>query len=406
MTAYETMQQGIKAIEAGKKDEGARLLRYALRDGTLRGRVRATALNWLADATSDREEQIRLFNEVLALDPDNDYAQERLAELLTPPKPHHPPLPPDTLPGVAVELPPSLPDEKISALVAPPPPTPVYVPPGTIRPTTTPEIAAPAAPPMKQDYYVVGILDGPNGPGSGFFLTVDGLIVTTRYVVGARESVTVELEPGRQVVGQLLRSFPDIDVALIQVRQPVRDLLPLSPFDDIPANAALMVMPYQRDKLAGRRRDTGRALAPHFFPTDILQVSDAGGAPVFNDRQQVVGLITRNISSSSAYVYGVHIAAVRRCHAIYQHELRSVQNRVYCASCGYASAAATVGGFYCECCGTIMPQARDQTRQHTYSMAALYGENTHPPCPHCGAQIGTYQGTCLRCGRQSDLMRA
>jgi hypothetical protein len=123
---------------------------------------------------------------------------------------------------------------------------------------------------------------------------------------------------------------------------------------------------------------------------------------VLNDRQYVVGMITRNISSSSSYVYGVHFAAVRRCLDIYNYELRSVQNRVYCTACGYASAAVTVGGFYCESCGTVMPHARDQTRAQTPNMASLYGENTHLACTQCGARVGFYNGLCLRCGRAGE----
>ena len=62
---------------------------------------------------------------------------------------------------------------------------------------------------------IVGIRGGPNGPGSGFFLTASGIIVTTRFVVGGNESATVEFEPGHQLEARVVRSFPDIDVALL-----------------------------------------------------------------------------------------------------------------------------------------------------------------------------------------------
>jgi hypothetical protein len=404
---HQSMQQGIQAIQAGNLAEGERLLRYALKDPALRGRLRATALNWLGEIVTNRDEKIRCFEEALDADPNNDYAEERLAELLRPPKPKPSvPPPPDTLPGDTgrtVPPPDTLPGQA-SALIAPPPPAPVYVPPGTNRPAYTQAVPTtpPQAPLTVRDYYVVGIIDSPNGRGSGFFLTNAGILATTRYVVGSRETVMVEFEPGHQQVAQVIRSFPDMDVALLKVDQPVRDLLPASPFDDIPDNTPITIMSYRQDKFAGRKRETGRTLAPHLFPTDILQVPDAGGGPVLNDRQYVVGMITRNISSSSAYVYGVHIAAVRRCLDIYNYEVRSVQNRVYCTSCGYASAAATGGGYYCESCGTVMPHARNLTRAQTPSMASLYGENTQPPCTQCGARAGFYNGLCLRCGLAGD----
>ncbi|MBZ0301482.1 MAG: serine protease, partial [Anaerolineae bacterium] len=301
---------------------------------------------------------------------------------------------------------PTLPGENLDALVAPPPPMPMYAPPGTTRPLTAqavPETQARQRP--TGDYAIIGVLDGPNGPGSGFFLTTEGIVVTTRYVVGARESMTVEMEAGNRQIAQVVRSFPDLDVALLKTDQAVRTLLPLAVGDPLAENTGIVIVPYQLDRVYGRRRETGRSLAPHLFPTDIVQVPDAGGEPVFNERQMVVGMMTRNISSSSAYVYGVHIAAVQRCLDVYHYELRSVQNRVYCSSCGYASAAATVGGYYCETCGTVMPHARDQVRAQTPNMASFYGENTNAPCTQCGARAGFYDGLCLRCGRAGDPTR-
>jgi hypothetical protein len=401
---HHSMQQGIQAVQAGNLAEGERLLRYALKDPALKGRLRATALNWLGEIVSDRDEKIRCFEEALDADPGNDFAEERLADLLKPPKPKPavPPPPPDTLPGDTgrtVAPPPTLPGET-SALIAPPPPAPVYAPPGTTRPVTAQAIPAQAQPGIR-DYRVIGIMDGPNGRGSGFFLTTDGIVATTRYVVGNHETVMVEFEPGHQQVAQVLRSFPEIDVALLKVDQTVRNLLPMSPISDIPDNTLLTIMAYGQNNSGGRKRETGRALAAHQFPTDILQVPDAGGGPVLNDQQYVVGMITRNISSSSAYVYGVHIAAVRQCLNTYQAELRSAPNRVYCSSCGYASAAAVMGGFYCESCGTVMPHAQNLTRAQTPGMAALYGDS-QPPCTRCGARAGFYNGLCLRCGLAGD----
>lgn len=407
MTAHQSMQQGIEAIQAGNRAEGERLLRYAVKDNALKGRLRATAFNWLGEVVTNREEKIRFFNEALAVDPANDYAEERLADLLRPPasKPQsQPPKPPDTLPGQkeTPPPPPTLPGEA-QALVAPPPPAPVYTPPGTQRPvfaqtSTMPVPQQPAA----ADYYVVGILDGPNGRGSGFFLTLDGMVVTTRFVVGARETVTVEFERGNRQIAQVLRSFPDVDVALLKTDQSVRQLLTPAPAGNIADNTPITILCHNQDNALGRRRETGRALAPHLFPTDITRLPDAGGGPVLNDRQMLVGMITRNISSTSAYVYGVHLAAVQRCLDIYNYELRSVQNREYCSACGYASAAATVGGFYCESCGTVMPHAQNQTRAQTPSMASLYDDNTYLACTQCGARAGFYNGLCLRCGRAGD----
>jgi predicted amidophosphoribosyltransferase len=99
-------------------------------------------------------------------------------------------------------------------------------------------------------------------------------------------------------------------------------------------------------------------------------------------------------------VYGLHVAAIYRAIDHYAAEVREGGQRVYCPGCGYLSRAASVGGFYCEVCGSTLSTAR-QTARFPLPMPqvqALYGENIHRPCPNCQARIGYYNGHCLRCG--------
>ncbi len=389
MTAFQTLQQGIAAIRAGDYAGGGGLLQSALQDPTLKGRLRATALNWLAEISADPAQKSTYYEEALEVDPTNDWAEERLAALLQPTK---------TAPS-SLNLP-----EHENPMIVPPPPAPVYAPPDK-RPAPPPSLPeAPAAPPAAPgpSYKVVGILGGSNGPGSGFFLTATGILASTRYVIGAQDKVTVELEAGLQLPGQVLRSFPHLDVALIQIEYEVQGLTPETVSDHIQPNTPIHYLAYGKTQVSGQRRETGRRLPPHLFPTDIVPVPDAGGGPVFDTQGDLLGMLTRDISTSSSYVYGVHIAAIRRCLEIYNYELRSVAQRVYCTSCGYASAAVTAGGYYCETCGTLMTQGHSHPRGQTPHMAALYGENSAPACTVCGARVGFYDGLCLRCGQAGD----
>lgn len=409
MSAIRSFQQGVEAVQQGRLDEGARLLRVALDDDTLSGSLRATALMWLAEISKDTKEKIRFYTNALSIDPANELAQQKLAALLRPPA-NQPSAPPPT---------PNSPD---NPLVKPKPPTPVYQPAGVVLSSPQPQPVSP--PPVYQQplastlnvppilaglttpqpafsaaYHLVGIIDGPNGRGSGFFISKDGLAATTRFVVGGRDTVTVELGTQRQIIGRVVRSFPDLDIAFVYTGQPVNDLLPISPFPSLPDNAPITVLTYSGQMVTGRRRETGRALPPHLFPTDIVQVPDAGGGPVFDEHHYLAGMLTRNISSSSAYVYGVYINAIRRCLEQFYNEMRATNQRVYCQSCGYVSQAGGAGAYYCENCGTTLPHAVEVNRFPTPQLAAFYAENNLVTCPHCYARAGFHNGLCLRCGR-------
>ena len=393
MSAIASLYKGVEAIKAGQLEEGGRLLRYALRDESIQGELRATGLTWLADTVAESGGKVELYEQALAADSSYSLAQQRLARLLQPGQTDRQPPPPPT----------TLPESQ------PPPPPPVYQSPQArqlqpVRPATTPEMPATSAQ-ANQLYPVVGVIVGERR-GSGFFIDTSGLIATTRHVVGSQEYVTVELEPGRQLEAQVVRSFPDIDVALVNSQAAVSDLLPFSPDTSIPENTPITITAYQSAPVSGRRRETGRAMAPHLFPTDIIHIPDAGGAPVFDQRQVLVGMITRNISSSSAHVYGVHLAAIRRCVDIWQSELQVNSNRVYCGSCGTASIAGASGGYYCETCGTILPHAQTGERHLSPQMNVLYGENYMSPCSNCGARVGFHGGRCLRCGQTGTLAQA
>ena len=392
MSAFRMLQQGIAAIQEGKPEEGARLLRIALREPVVAGSLRATAYMWLAETTRDAQEKITCYTEALSADPTNELAQQRLSVLLAPPAP-----------GREVMLSDFTPTS--NPLVTPPPPPPIYQPPGVTLSSPQPPPVPPTVPRStgslgSGSYHIVGVFGSGGQPGSGFFINTTGLIVTTRYVVGSQANVTVELPSKRQLPGQVVRSFPEMDVAFVHISEQAGEPIPVSPYSLIPNGMPLKVLSYNGRVVEGSQRETGRMLAPHWFPTDIIRVPDAGGNPVLDDQRYLVGMLTRNISSATAYVFGVHIAAIQRCLEVFSAEMRSDRNRIYCPACGGVSRAAGAGGYYCELCGAVMPHAADVPRLLIPQVAAQYREDA-APCPHCESRAGSYQGRCLRCGRAS-----
>ncbi len=404
---FREIEQGIAALQAGNREEGARLLRIALKNDVVTGNLRAAALIWLAETSDDRSFKVSCYNDALAAEPGNEHARQRLATLLTASLPPTPPAasgvpPPYNTPPINYtpqQAPQQPPQQQPQQPYLQNPYAPIGNTPSTPMPATTAPTANAAPTPQKPPVVgVVGVIGGPNGAGSAFFVTRDGLLATTRFVTGSKEYVTVELEAGRQVSGRVVRSFPEIDLAFISIGHVTAELMPITPLAQVPDNQPLVAISYNGQAISGRQRPTKRLLAQHWFPTTIDRLADAGGDPVFDERNYLLGMLTRNASRSSPNVFGIHITAIFRGVELYISEMRSDPQRVYCPGCGSLSRAPNVRGFYCEICGCVLPHAREVARFPVQQADALYGENNVMACPHCGSRSGFYADKCLRCG--------
>lgn len=358
---YQTLEQGIAAIQQGQFDKGARMVESALKYDQIQGPLRAVAYLWLAEARPGIQDKLDCYNAALAADPNNSHAQQRLAQLMaahlpqTSPLPSAPLPPPDSAPGV---------------------------------------VSFDAA------YRVVRVWGGPNGPGTGYFVTLDGLLATTRYVVGVSETVQLELAHGQAHAGVVVRAFPALDLALIHTGLAVSRLSPVTQGMQIPPNTPLNALVYSNGQHTGECRETRSRIPADWFPTTFEQSLDAGGAPVFDSQNHLVGMLTRNTNRSSSYLFGLYVHAVYRSVDQYRQEV-SAGAGIYCPHCGYFSHVGGMGGFYCERCGAVLPRV-SEARRPLPQLAAYYGETLQKSCPNpvCKAQVGYYNGKCLRCGAE------
>ena len=383
-----SMEQGIAAIQAGNREDGARLLKIALRSPEVQGPLRATVYLWLSETTNSRDEKIKMHQDALVADPNNTDIQRRLALLMAPPQS---PVNTSTSTNPVVQQ---------AQAVNVPPPIPNH-------PPETNPYQAQAQPVQQQNEYVsnqfyreVGILGGPNGQGTGFFVSKDGLIATTRFVVGGSEEVTVELDPNHRMPGEIVRSFPAIDLAFIKIGMRVNQLLTITSQHTILDNMSLTAVTYNGRVMSGQHRVTHSELGRDWFPTTIANPTDAGGNPIFDDRNLLVGMLTRNANRTSPYVFGVQINTVYRYVEHYHQEKQDGTPQLYCSSCGHVSRAESVGGFYCETCGSVLPSKREVRRfaVNNPRLDVIYGENMGKPCWNCKSRVGYYNGYCLRCG--------
>lgn len=374
------LQTGIDAVNAGKHREGARLLRIALKSGELNQQFQAVAHVALAQTSDDAHFKADCYRNALALDPDNQEARQRLAHLLTS--------------RLGAEQPPS---------TMPPTdyPSPTSAPPYTAVPNPTPSpgrvpYAAGAAPPVSNQP-IVGIIGGPNGPGTAVFVHQEGILATTRYVVGGMEQITVDFGAGQQETGWVVRAFPEMDVALLRVNQQIYQRLPITPHPRVPDEMPLLLRTFSNTQIKGRQRPSKRVMASHWISTDFRELPDAGGAALFDEHNYLSGIMTKNNSRASGYLYGVHITAIQRCIEHYLREIHTGERRSYCPGCGYLSRSMGAGFFYCELCGSVAPQAGHFQR---YAQQNPYFESSPIRCTNCGAQVGYgSDGRCLRCGQ-------
>lgn len=363
------LEQGIDAMQAGSMAEGARLIRIALKTGMLEPDLTAIGCIWLAETEATPAQKRARYQQALAADPGNSEAKARLNRLLI-----------DKLPGSSAPSAPTPADQSAVTAVPAPVATPV------------------ASGPINVADHIASIFGGPNGPGTAFFVVAEGVLVTTRHVIGGLEHVTVGLLNGHQLNGEVIRSFPALDLAFIRVGHSAPGLLPITPLPRVPEETPLYVFHYTGEMLAAAQRPTQRVLPGQWIPTTFDHLLDAGGGPIFDSSGQLIGMITTATGRTSGYLYGLHINAIRAAFEGVYQELRGNQ-RTYCPACGALSQAGGAGLAYCEFCGNVLPHAR-QIRRYPQPRAAAFYDVNSAPCSNCGSAVGIYQGRCLRCGAQ------
>lgn len=406
---YRNLQQGISAIREGRFQEGSRLLRIALNSDELSSGLRATALVWLARTTDNPQEQLNYYQHAVIADPANTEAQQGLARLsgdsppASPPAAPPPSAPPSTPPPTGVGGAPADPAPPDAARPidyhnvdksGPPPPQSLQAAQALARQAATREAHA--------GVHVLAV-DGPNGSGSGFFVSPGGMVATTRFAVSGTTEARITRPDGQVIGGRVVRSFPLLDLALIETGQPVSALPPIDQAEQVAEDIELIVMVHDGKAQRGQRRATRNRIKPEWFPTTFVRhhMRDIGGNPIYNEHGTLVGMLTNNGSRTSSYVFGVNALTIFRCIDHYQQELdiaaRDAGGRVvYCPACGGLSRAGGAGARYCELCGCVLPGAASAPPQPQLSY--LYDIPDSPPCPNCQSRSGFYNGACLACG--------
>ncbi|MGJ3240153.1 MAG: trypsin-like peptidase domain-containing protein [Anaerolineae bacterium] len=442
--ASKSLEQGIHAIQQQDMAQGKRLIKYALKNDALSADERIKALIWLAETDNDIEFKLAQYQQAVQIDPSNEDTLNRLlhwkqrqqqAQNMPAPRQQqqnmgYTPTNPTVPPGETWQDPsqqllnmgytptnPTVPrretwqdpaQQQFNQGYTPADPQSQWY--EAMQKPLQQNINAMESSPYHDEplhiqtiQHVVQITGGLNGVGSGFFVTRDGLIATTRYVVGGQREVTVTLLDGQQLSGQVVRAFIEFDLVFVKVPARVEQLLRTLQSSIIPDNTPLAIVAYPNQGVESAKRRSINEIEQHWFPTMANQLKDAGGNPVFDRNNNIlVGMMTNNASRSNGYFYGLYIHKIYECVEYYVYEVGQHQGRntEYCATCGVISIAPTMGGYFCEHCGNVLPYALNIQRAPQPELARLYGETERNPCPNCGSQAGFHGRDCLRCGYQ------
>ena len=326
--------------------------------------MRAIAYLWLAETQTDPQQKRASYGEALAADPNNVEARQRLASLLT-----------AQLPAVAHDRR-SAPRRRSRS------------PPSSPQPQAGVNIAD----------HVAHIIGGPNGPGTAFFVAQEGILATTRHVVGGLQQVTVELHIGRQLPGIVVRAYTDLDLTLIHVDHNPGSLLPITPMPRVADETPLTIVTYNGEIIKTTQRPTNRVMAAHWIPTTATKLLDAGGNPIFDDKNYLVGMMTKNTSRTSAHMFGVHISR-DPAHGRYL-SARSARRKPRLLPGLRQQQPRRRSGLLLLRAVWQRHAARAQTMQrYPIPQAEAYYETGRIRCIVCGSTAGIYNSVCLRCGQ-------
>jgi serine protease Do len=147
------------------------------------------------------------------------------------------------------------------------------------------------------------------GAGSGFIVSLDGLIVTTAHVVNHADEVTVRLTDRREFSASVLAVDADSDVALIKIDATKLTALKLGDSSRVRAGEQVLAIGspfgFENTVSAGIVSATPHALTDGsnfpFLQTTVAANLDNSGGPLFNRAGEVIGVDVQIYSDTERY---------------------------------------------------------------------------------------------------------
>ena len=362
MEPEDTLRRAIQMVQDGDRAPAAAMLERLVADDELDKRGQAAALVWLAETRDDPVFKRGCLERALTCQPDNDNIRQALRhqrETPSAPKPQLPVLPSRECKTLELD----------------------YV----------PEVA--------------GVEGGVNAPASGVFVNDRGLLATTSYALGSVVKAQIRIGGAQSILGSVVRRFPLYDLALISAPVRLARKPALSPPTLAPQSGSVLALSAAGARLRGQLVAPENGIERHWLRTTLPPVTlpDAGGNPLYDERGQLIGLLTRNVDAQGNAM-GISVAQMSLLIERTRQARKLHPGAAYCPSCGGLTRARLYGGRSCEICGAALAVDRGQGKRPAQreKLLHLYGERRSAPCPHCGARVGRYRRQCLRCGRAAS----
>ena len=199
---------------------------------------------------------------------------------------------------------------------------------------------------------------GNMGQGSGFVWDEKGHIVTNAHVVQAADAMHITFQDGTMSVGEVLATDPDSDLAVLKVDPEGYDLQPVtmgrSEELQVGMRVAVIGTPFSQEQTLtsgivsalGRTMDTmTRYRIPDSIQFDAATNPGNSGGPLFNNRGEVVGVVSQIISEQRSFS-GIGLAVpstiVNRVvpalieSGRYEHAYLGIQGQTYSPICSDA----------------------------------------------------------------------
>jgi len=141
----------------------------------------------------------------------------------------------------------------------------------------------------------VAVIFSNEGSGSGFLVSDDGYLITNHHVVGASKYVKLKWSDGREGLGEVIRSDPRRDVALIKTDPGGRGALDLRPSlvqqgQTVFAIGTPLADRFQNTMTKGIVSAIRTEGGQTFIQSDVMVNHGSSGGPLLDEKGRVIGL--------------------------------------------------------------------------------------------------------------------